>query len=102
MSKKAHKRLRRLMDDYDLIREDLAEATGKSLSYVSGRITGRLPWDISDCYAICDFFNGIDPEDPPMPYKKIPYFFPRDGIDLGIGKRELVEIRPLPSCASNS
>ena len=68
------------MDYYDIGRSDIAKITGRRTGYVTSRMMGTLPWDINEIYAICDYFNALEPTDPPMPYETIPLYFPKEGI----------------------
>jgi len=55
----------------------LAKEVGMCESTLSGRLNGVNPWTLDEMYAICDFFNDLDPDNPPMPYDEMYIYFPR-------------------------
>ena len=65
-------RLRKEMYGLDVRQEDIAEAIGRSPSYVSVRMRGKAEFNLSDIYRIMDVL-GIAPE-------YMAEFFPRNGL----------------------
>lgn len=63
-----HRRLKTRLFDNDMTQRYLAKELGKSPRYVSVRINGKLPWDLSDVYKICDLLK--------IPYAEISDYFP--------------------------
>ena len=77
---KPHTRLRMLMDSYGVLGQDIANWIGHSDKYVSDRMLARHPWTIDEIYIIADKINGLDPENPPLPYVAIAEYFPLGGL----------------------
>lgn len=70
MKKYPHmEKLRGLMYVAGMSHGELADALDRSGTYVSMRMTGKMPWDMDDVYKICDIFS-IKPEE-------ISVYFPR-------------------------
>lgn len=65
-------RLRKEMYGLDINQEDIAQAIGKSPSYVSVRMCGKAQFDLADIYSIMDVLQ-IAPEN-------MAEFFPRNGL----------------------
>ena len=69
---KPFKELIKLMYAEGIDQRCLAKQLGKGTTYVSYRIRGLAPWDMSDVYALCDLFE--------IPTNEIPVYFPREDI----------------------
>jgi hypothetical protein len=52
---------------------DLAKLLDRSLTYISLRFCGHMPWDMDDVYRMCLIYN--------IPHSEIHLYFPKDGID---------------------
>ena len=65
-------RVRQQMYALRINQGDIAEAIGKSPSYVSVRMCGKAQFDLADIYSIMDVLQ-IAPEN-------MAEFFPRDGL----------------------
>lgn len=85
-----HYKLKLLMMEYDISREDLSEAIGRSLTYISLRMTDKQPWDLDDIYAIRTYFNSFACKGEPelIPLERLHEFFPpRQGVLVRKGAR---------------
>lgn len=73
-----HHKLKLLMVEYDISREDLSEAIGRSTTYISLRMTDKQPWDLDDLYAIRTYFNSFASKGEPelIPLDRLHEFFP--------------------------
>lgn len=65
-------RLRKEMYGLDINQEDIAQAIGRSPSYVSVRMCGKAQFNLADIYGIMDVLQ-IAPEN-------MAEFFPRNGL----------------------
>ena len=70
---KKYSYLRERLMRLDIRYSDVARHIGKSDAYITNRMTGRYPWDMSDVYLIMDLINE--------PVEYIADVFPRDGIN---------------------
>ena len=61
--------LNKLLYAKEIEQKEVCEALGKSQSYFTPRVKGRLPFTMDDIYTICDL-TGTD-------YAQIPEIFPR-------------------------
>lgn len=66
-------RLRKRLREYDIDQPYLAELLGCSQSHVSGCLTGRTEWTLSEVYAVAKICG--------IPRAEILYFFPLGGVD---------------------
>lgn len=69
---KPYKELRKQMYAEGIDQKYIAKHLGKCTSYVSSRMRGLSPWDMSDVYSLCELFD-IAPA-------QISVYFPRDDI----------------------
>lgn len=70
---KRHKRLRAAMCAAGVTGQDIARRLDCSGNSVSARMTGRVPWSMSDAYTILDMLG--------LPSDQIYTYFPPGGID---------------------
>ena len=59
----------------EIEQKEVCEAIGKSQSYLTPRVKGRLPFTLDDAYIICDL--------PDTPYSEIPIIFRRSAAAGG-------------------
>lgn len=52
----------------DIEQKEVREALGKSQTYITQRVMGRMPFTIDDAYIICDLAG--------VPHEDIPKYFP--------------------------
>lgn len=69
-----YRKLKQITFSDDITQAMLAKVIKKSEKYVSTRMTGKMPFDMAEVYAICDYLH--------IPYERIPEYFPPGGDDL--------------------
>jgi hypothetical protein len=69
------RKLKGLMFEMDIDQAYLCKHLGKSHTYVTPRMMGRMPWSMDDAYTICDLLE--------IPYDQMPIYFPRGGKIIG-------------------
>ena len=65
------KKLKTDMYANDVDQKTLCKVIKKSQTYLTHRMTGKMPFDMDDVYKICDYFD--------IPYEQIPNYFPKNG-----------------------
>jgi len=59
------------MEDMDIDQEYLAEKLNLSVTSLSYRMTGKLPWKLDEMYGSLELFHE--------PYSKLHEYFPKNG-----------------------
>lgn len=70
---KRYKRLRAAMSAAGVTGQDIARRLDCSGNTISARMTGRVPWSMSDAYMVLDMLS--------LPSDQIYTYFPPGGID---------------------
>lgn len=80
---KRFQQLRGYLAKYDMDQSDVQEMTGKSPTYVSNRMTGKMPWSQDDQYILMDELD--------IPYEDMYLVFPKKGMPVDIRRRITID-----------
>lgn len=69
-----YKKLRTVMYANEINQKTLGKEIGRSATYMSQRITGKVPFDMDDVYSICNYLK--------LPIAEISEYFPHGGENL--------------------
>lgn len=75
---KKYRKLKGRLAESDIDQKYICQTLGRSQTYISRRMTGKMPWTMDDVYGMCDLLQ--------IPPDEIPVYFPRGGQDALTGK----------------
>ena len=71
--------LRQEMLANGLNQSNIADLIGRSMSYVSARLSGEKSWELNECYIILEQLN--------VPFSEFSTYFPKNGGEQRKGRK---------------